>query len=114
MLHWKKVIQALTRFSWWEAKFCKRSANKVADMLGKLDHPSPILFPSSHPGHEQYLQDMQAALTYNQKIAFAQCCAAASSTTISADFINQMSALQVSKAGPSTGGLNHMKEWLYS
>lgn len=45
----EKVIQALARFSWWEAKFCKRSANEVADMLGKLDHPSPVLFPSSLP-----------------------------------------------------------------
>lgn len=57
---------------------------------------------------------MQVALTYNEMIAFAQCCAAASSTTMAADFINQMSALQVSKAGPSTGGLKNMKEWLFS
>lgn len=69
---------------------------------------------SNIPGHARLLQEMQAAITYNQMITFAQCCAAASSTTMAADFINQMSALQVSKAGPSTGGINHMKEWLFS
>ena len=50
-------MRALMHVQWWEANFIKRTANKVPDLLSKMELPTPIVFPSFLPpgAHEQFL-----------------------------------------------------------
>ncbi|KAJ8644645.1 hypothetical protein MRB53_006393 [Persea americana] len=89
MAHWRKLLNMLSQVSWWEANYCRRTANKVADQLSKLYFPEIATFKSYLPlgGHELYIQDLQVAASYRQMQVFAHRCSNSDSIASSSNGI---------------------------
>ena len=49
MAHWRKLLNMLSQISWWEANYCLRTTNKVADQLSKLYFLEIATFKSCLP-----------------------------------------------------------------
>ena len=89
MAHWRKLLNMLSQISWWEANYCLRTTNKVADQLSKLYFLEIATFKSCLPlgVHKLYIQDLQAAASYRQMQGFAHCCSNSDSIASSSNGI---------------------------
>lgn len=103
------MIQALLKVQWWETRYCKRIANKVADFLSKMDFPMPHIFPVFLPqaAQEQYIQDLHNATTYCQMFRFTNPGAGPSSSFSPAECASRLGNLSF----PERGTTSNAQAW---